>query len=66
MDDDPVDVYMYYITKKLEACGLMQPKLMSTLVLEHTLCCYQTRYCKLEEAQASCKELGRLFALIPR
>ena len=26
MDDDPVDVYMYYITKKLEACGLMQPK----------------------------------------
>ena len=29
-------------------------KLIPTLVLEHTLCCYQTRYCKLEEAQASC------------
>ena len=41
-------------------------KLMSTLVLEHTLCCYQTRYCKLEEARASCEELGRLFALLPR
>ena len=40
-------------------------KLMFTLVLEHMLRCYQARYCKLEEARASCERLGRLLSLLP-
>ena len=38
---------------------------MFTLVLEHMLRCYQARYCKLEEARASCERLGRLLSLLP-